>query len=182
MILTSVSVNGLTSSVTQFLQSQQIDKSTVSAEEQAKAQALKQEREEKAAKIDAYFSSKNLPVLVGHGMTFVTEAETHGIPYNLVAAIAMAESTGCKFIIPGTNNCFGWGGGKIKFVSIDSAIATISKNLGGNNPNTAKYYDNKSVKEILEMYNPPKIAPKYTANVTSIMNAIDSMQIEAIAS
>lgn len=173
MILTSVSVTGLTASVNQFLSSQHSD-TTVSTEEQA----IQQERELKAAKIDTYFQTKNLPILVGHGMTFVLEAEKHDIPYTLLPAIAMAESTGCLHIIPGTNNCYGWNSGKTKFASIDAGIAIISQNLGGNNPATAHYYENKSVADILKMYNPPQVAPKYIGTVTYIMKAIDATVIQ----
>lgn len=175
MILTSVSVNSLTASVTQYLSTQQNDQSsvTVSAEEQA----IQQERELKAAKIDTYFRTKHLPILVGHGMTFVVEAEKQDIPYNLLPAIAMAESTGCVHIIPGTNNCYGWDNGKTKFASIDAGIAIISQHLGGNYPTTARYYENKSVAGILKMYNPPQVAPEYIGTVTYVMRAIDATVI-----
>lgn len=176
LLLTSVSMTALTDSVQKYVEAQSTDsKVTISSEEAA----LTVEREQNAAKIDAYFASKGLPILVGYGMKFVLEAEKHEIPYNLLPAIAMAESTGCKYIIPGTNNCWGWGGGKIKFKSLDVAIETISTNLGGNNPTTARYYDNKTIQQILEAYNPPKVAPKYTGNVLSIMNKIDSTEVES---
>ena len=48
----------------------------------------------------------------------------------------------------------------------------MAKNLGGNNPKTAKHYDNKSTKEILCAYNPPSIIPKYAEQVISIMKDI----------
>lgn len=134
------------------------------------------ERVECAAKIDAYFSQYKLP-LAGHGMTFATEAQKNGIPCTLLAAIGMAESTGGKFVIPGTNNSFGWGGGRIKFASTDAAIAEISAHLGGNDAATAQYYDNKSLEQILHTYNPPRIAPEYEANVMYIMKAIDAMPL-----
>lgn len=132
--------------------------------------------EEKAQKIDAYFAQYHLP-LAGHGMTFVREAEENGIPYALLPAIAMAESTGCKFIIPNTNNCFGWGSGKIKFKTIDEAISKIAWNLGGNNPATMRHYADKDVDGILKSFNPPHIAPKYLGNVKSIMNKIENFKI-----
>lgn len=133
--------------------------------------------EEKAAKIDGYFAQYNLP-LTGHGKTFVLEAEKNDLPWALIAAIGMAESTGCKFVIKGTNNCFGWGSGSIRFESIDKAIEVISYNLGGNNPKTDQYYADKDLKGILEAYNPPHIAPEYTGKVQWIMKAIENYQTQ----
>lgn len=174
LLLTSVSMTSLTASIDHDVLAQDNGdtKQTITTKENANLQL---EREE-AAKIDTYFSSRELP-LAGYGMKFVIEAEKSGIPYNLLPAIAMAESTGYKYLIPGTNNGFGWGGGKIKFSSIDDAIETISSHLGGNESTTARYYDGKSVKQILEMYNPPRIAPSYTEKVIYIMNAIDTTKI-----
>jgi len=130
----------------------------------------------KAEKINKYFSDYNLP-LQGSGMTFVLEAEKNDLPWNLLPAIAMAESTGCKFVIRGNNNCFGWGSGKIKFESIDKSIEVIAWNLGGNNPNTSHYYEGKDVKGILAKYNPPIVAPRYLPIVTGIMKAIEEKKI-----
>ncbi|HVY35694.1 MAG TPA: hypothetical protein VG982_00225 [Candidatus Paceibacterota bacterium] len=166
VMATTLSMSTFTASINSVLS----QKDVPNAEEVA----LQQEREENAAKIDAYFAQFNLP-LAGHGMTFVIEAENSGIPWSLLPAIAMAESTGCKYVIPGTNNCFGWGSGKIKFDSIDQAITIISSHLGGNNPVTAKYYDGKTVEQILKAYNPPRIAPGYTQHVINIMKRIEQM-------
>jgi hypothetical protein len=56
-------------------------------------------------------------------------------------------------------------------------------NLGGNNPNTAKHYDEKTTKQILRAYNPPSIVPRYAEQVISIMNAIgdENLTIETEA-
>ncbi len=136
--------------------------------------------EEKAQKIDAYFGKYNLP-LEGHGKEFVLAAEKNNLPWALVAAIGMAESTGCKFIIKGTNNCFGWGGGTIPFDSIDDAIATISEHLGGNNQHTDQYYSGKDVVGILHAYNPEEIAPGYAKHVQNIMQRIENFQTDNLA-
>lgn len=133
--------------------------------------------EVKAQKIDAYFAKYNLP-LAGHGETFVNAAEKYGLPWNFLPSIAMAESTGCKFIIPKTNNCFGWGSGKIKFQSIDESIEVIAKNLSGNNPDTARHYADKDIDGILKKYNPPQVAPKYLGIVKGIMKSIEDINLE----
>ncbi len=131
----------------------------------------------KAQKIDAYFGKYNLP-LEGHGAQFVESAEEYGLPWNFLPAIAMAESTGCKFIIPKTNNCFGWGSGKTKFSTIDQSIEIIASHLSGNNPVTAKYYAEKDIDGILKSYNPPHVAPKYLGIVKRIMKSIEDTNLE----
>lgn len=132
--------------------------------------------DEKAAKIDLYFSSFGSP-LAGHGHKFVIEAQKNNIPWNLLASIGMAESTGCKFIVEKTNNCFGWGSGKIKFDSLDEAIEVISSHLGGNRPTTAHFYADKDVDGILKAFNPPIIAPRYIKIVKSVMSTIENYDV-----
>ena len=133
----------------------------------------------KAGAIDAYFAERDMP-LAGHGMKMVQEAEKNDIDWRLLPAIAVRESTGgkndCKKV---SNNAFGWGSCKIGFKSIDDAIETVARNLGGNNPNTAYHYDNKTIKQILRAYNPPSIIPKYAEQVMSIMKDIGGMDIAA---
>ena len=134
----------------------------------SKAEELKS----KAEAIDAYFASRNMPLL-GTGMKMVEEAEKNDLDWRLIPAIAVRESTGgkneCKKVL---NNPFGWGSCKIGFKSSGEAIEVVAKNLGGNNPNTARHYDNKDIKGILRSYNPPHIVPRYAEQVISIMNAI----------
>ena len=129
---------------------------------------------EQAAKIDRYFEGKNLP-MAGHGEKLVLEAEKNGIDPFLVAAIGMRESTGglhkCKSV---PNNYFGWHSCKKGFDSVDKAIETVSRNLGGNNPNTAYHYDNKSTRGILEAYNPPTIVARYADQVMGSMEDIEN--------
>jgi hypothetical protein len=170
MLATSMTMSTVTTVIQSAVIEAQKEAISMSAEE---LEAQKQ-REITAAKIDAYFAQYNLP-LAGHGMTFVLEAEKNGIPATLVAAIGMAESTGCKFVIKHTNNCWGWNHGRIKFTSIEEAIVQISANLGGNDPDTARYYKGKSTKQIINTYNPPRVAPEYEGKIMHIMRKIDAM-------
>jgi len=126
----------------------------------------------KAEAIDAYFREHDMP-LEGTGMKMVEEAEKNGLDWRLLAAIAVRESTGGKYEcqkVP--NNAFGWGSCKIGFKSNEAAIETVARNLGGNNPNTARHYDGKTTKEILQAYNPPSIVKRYAEQVMAIMNDI----------
>lgn len=134
----------------------------------------------KADAIDAYFKEHDMP-LEGTGMKMVQQAEANDLDWRLVAAIAIRESTGGKkACVKVDNNPFGWGSCKIGFDSIDEAIETVALNLGGNNPNTAKHYDNKTTEQILKAYNPPKIAPHYVKQVMSIMDEIGEADITVV--
>jgi hypothetical protein len=126
----------------------------------------------KADAIDAYFKEHDMP-LEGTGIKMAKEAEANNLDWRLVAAISVRESTGGKKdCIKVKNNPFGWGSCKIGFESLDEAIETVAKNLGGNNPKTAKHYDGKTTKEILQKYNPPSIVKKYAEQVMAIMDDI----------
>jgi hypothetical protein len=134
----------------------------------------------KAEAIDAYFSLHDMP-LVGTGTKMVTEADRNGIDWRLLPAIAVRESTGGKNACDKVkNNPFGWASCKIGFNSINEAIEIVAQNLGGNNPNTADHYDNKTVKQILRAYNPPYIVPRYAEQVMAIMNNIGDADMVAI--
>ncbi|MES2315270.1 MAG: hypothetical protein V4486_00860 [Patescibacteria group bacterium] len=129
-------------------------------------------RKAKADAIDAYFKAHEMP-LVGTGEKMVDEADKNDLDWRLIPAISVRESTGGKHDCQKVdNNPFGWGSCKIGFKSVDVAIETIARNLGGNNPVTARHYDNKTTLQILNAYNPPSIVPKYAPQVLAIMKSI----------
>lgn len=70
----------------------------------------------------------NSPLAV-HAQAFADSAMKNGLDPFMVASIAGVESGFGKRYIPGTNNAWGWGGGKIAFKSWDEAISTISSKL-----------------------------------------------------
>ncbi len=129
----------------------------------------------KAAQIDMFFAKYKLP-MEGHGKKLVEEAHKNGLEPDTVALVALVESTGCKFIIQNTNNCFGWGNGKIRFKSIDESIEKIAAALGGNDPETARYYAGKDIDEVLQIYN-GYANPKYLSNIEWLRRKIDSMPV-----
>lgn len=137
----------------------------VSPEEMA-AQAA---RQEKAAKIDAYFGKYDLP-LTGHGMQFVLTAEKYDLDPFLLPALAMRESTGGKFMR--NNNAFGWG--TAKFKDLDEAIEVVGSHLGGTQPTTAKYYADKPLEKVLYAYN--SVIPSYKTDIIGIMAKIGKME------
>lgn len=124
---------------------------------------------EHAEKIDAYFAKRGMP-LEGYGEQMVEAAEENNLDWRLLPAIAIKESTGGKFACH--NNPFGWGSCKIKFKDFDTAIESVAFNLGGNNPNTARYYKDKTTTEKLWHYN-TSIIPTYTGEILEFMDLIE---------
>ena len=131
-------------------------------------------RNDRAAKIDAYYGRHDLP-LTGYGMQMVLVAEKYGIDWRLIPAIGMRETTGGKFAC--YNNPFGWGSCKIKYSSFEESIEALGKNLGGANPRTSYYYAGKTTAEKLYYYN-GTVIPSYPKEVMKIMDKIDSMKID----
>lgn len=110
----------------------------------------------------------------GTGMKLAVEADKNDLDWRLLPAIAVRESTG------GKNACkkvkfsrFGFGSCKWGYESSDKEIEVVARNLGGNNPKTARHYGGaKTIKELLQKYNPPSIVPTYAAEVMRIMDSI----------
>lgn len=135
--------------------------------------------EQRAAKIDAFYAKKgNLP-LTGQGIAFVTYADKYGLDWRLVAAKGFIESTGAKFACRNDKyNAFGWGSCRgEKFDSFEDSIETVTRNLSGNNPNTASYYKDKTVDEIIDAYNPPSVRANYKKLIKGTMASIDKMEV-----
>ena len=147
--------------------------------------ALNQVNDEKAKTlqkqadaIDAYFKDHNMP-LEGKGMKMAEEAEKNGLDWRLLPAISAIESTGGRHACKNATHSFmGWGSCKISFNSDDEGIETVAENLGGNDPDTQKHYAGKTVKQILEAYNPPSVVPNYAKKVMREMDEIGSYYVE----
>jgi len=122
----------------------------------------------RAEKIDAYFKERSMP-LYGFGKKMAEEALEHGIDWRLLPAVAVRESSGGKQACG--YNPFGWASCKISFKSFNESIEVLAKNLGGDNPNTADYYETDSTREKLYYYN-GTVIPKYPSEVLAIMSDI----------
>jgi len=123
---------------------------------------------ERAKMINTFFSERSMP-LAGFGVKMVEESEKNGLDWRLIPAIAARESSGGKQACG--YNPFGWASCKVNFKSYHEAIEVIAKNLGGNNPKTADYYEGASTEKILHHYN-GTVMPAYTGEVLAIMNMI----------
>jgi hypothetical protein len=167
LVATTLSMNAFTATINDAVMKATVAQTTLSAEEQT----LQTEREEKAAKIDAYYAKHDLP-LAGHGMHMVLVAEKYDLDWRLLPAIAMRESTGGKFACK--NNPFGFGSCKIGYSSFDEAIEMVGSHIGGANPRTARYYANKTLEQKLFAYN--SVIPAYKSEIFSIMNKIEKTE------
>ena len=130
----------------------------------------------KAAKIDAYFAQYDLP-LAGEGHKLASAAEANDLPWALVAAVGMDESTGgahaCGF------NAFGYGSCKgAQFSSYDQAIDAVARTIGGNGKTTSTIYAGKTISERLKVYNGNAVAD-YSQKVQWIMGQIEQMPVPA---
>lgn len=136
----------------------------------------------RAEKIDAYFAQWDLP-MSGYGADLVAAADMYGIDWRLLPALAMLETTGGKHTCKnanGMNNFFGYGSCKIKFARPEDSFYAVAKTLSGNGEKTAHLYKDKSVEEILEVYNPPGtpgMTPNYHGKALKIMNDIQDMDV-----
>lgn len=130
----------------------------------------------RAEKIDQYFKSNNMP-LAGYGQQMVEVADKNDIDWRLIPALAVIESTGGKYACKKvTFSAFGWGSCKINFKSYDQAIESLGEHLGGNNPNTSRYYKGKDTKGKLARYN--SVIPDYTAKIMKVMDAIENTEVK----
>lgn len=87
----------------------------------------------------------------------VFQADKYSIDYRLVPAIAMQESTGCKFIPENSYNCWGYGiyaDKVLRFSGYEEGIERVSKGL------RQDYYDHglDSPQQIMAKYTPPSIS------------------------
>jgi hypothetical protein len=74
------------------------------------------------------FAKYNSPLLE-QAQYFVKYADEYGVDWKLLPAISGLESTFGKFLMPGSYNAYGWGGGRIYFESWEDGIRTINKSL-----------------------------------------------------
>jgi hypothetical protein len=106
----------------------------------------------RAANLKAFFRGLNSD-LFAYADYIVQISDKYGLDYRLIPAISVQESTACKYIPPGSFNCWGWGiyGDKVtKFSSYEEAIETVAKGL------RTEYADDglKTPEEIMKRYNP----------------------------
>ena len=106
----------------------------------------------RAELIRQYLASYNSP-LEPYAERLVQAADTHGLDYRLLTAIAQQESNLCKRIPPLSYNCWGWGihsEGSLGFSSFEEGIDIVSQGI-------KEIYMDKgytTVEEIMSKYTP----------------------------
>lgn len=142
---------------------------------------------ERAAKIDAFLTSRENAPLAGYGRVFVEDADKYHIDWKLAAAISYIESSGAAHECPPKNgsktyNAFGYHGCKGSFKSYEQAIDVVSRDLAGEIPTTAQYYAGKTLDQKIDAYNPAEYNAHYKSLVLWTMNKIATTDTGMIAS
>lgn len=94
----------------------------------------KNEKDERVAILKTFFRKYDSP-LYDHAAFIVSTSDANSLDFRLIPAIAMQESTACKFIPHNSHNCWGWGiyGNTVtRFSSYPEAIDTIARGLKKN--------------------------------------------------
>lgn len=85
----------------------------------------------RVANLKVFFRKYGSP-LYDYSELIVNVSDSYGFDYRLLPAIAMQESTLCKFIPPESHNCWGWGiygDNVIRFTGYEDAIETVALGL-----------------------------------------------------
>ena len=93
---------------------------------------------------------------------FLKAADRHNLDWRLLPSISLVES-GCGREAR-NNNLFGWDGGRAIFASVEAGIHDVAYHLAH-----SKLYRDKSLDEVLRMYNP---VGDYPGVVKSVMKRI----------
>ncbi len=75
---------------------------------------------------------RNNSPMIGSVDAFIQTCMTQRLDCYLLPSMSGVESTFGQFIMPGTNNAFGWGRGLIKFDSFGEGIETVGRGLREN--------------------------------------------------
>lgn len=106
---------------------------------------------------------RNDSQLVDYADAFVDSAYRYNIDPYLLVSISGLESYFGKFMVPGTHNGYGWGGGYIAFDNWPDGIETISKAL------RERYYDSgaETLDDVGRIY---AESPTWSVRVGHFMN------------
>lgn len=97
---------------------------------------------------------------------YLNAAKRYQIPYNLLPAISIQESTCGKHFPVHTANLWGWNSAKSGFADLPQGIDFVSERLANGH-----YYANKSTTKKLNAYNPnPEYAPRVERFMAEIEN------------
>lgn len=119
----------------------------------------------KKAAIQAVLERYNSP-LAQSTSAFIDACKSYDLDCYLLPAISGLESTYGHYILPGTHNPFGWGGGRIYFKSWDDGIMTVGRGLRMRYINSGA----NSIEAIGHIYSE---SPTWAARVRIIMHQFE---------
>src|SRR5947209_11877794 len=99
---------------------------------------------------------------------FIEAADRNSLDWRLLPSIALIESGGGKAYK--NNNILGWGNGQLRFNSIREGINEVARILA-----TSPLYRNKTVDEILHVFNPEH--SDYVWKVKTLMRQIARTEV-----
>lgn len=111
------------------------------------------------------FKKYNSP-LIDQAVFYVKYADEFGVDWRLLPSIAGLESTFGKFLMPGSYNAYGWGGGHIYFESWEDGIRIINKALRQN-------YINRGATDVWSIGQIYAESPTWSARVNHFMEEIN---------
>lgn len=114
--------------------------------------------------LENIFTKYNSP-LVPYAKDYVLYADKYGIDWKLLPSIAGIESTFGRYMIPGSHNAYGWGGGYIYFNSWEEGIEHINKSLREN-------YIDRGAKTVYEVGSIYAEASHWPSKVSLFMDEI----------
>lgn len=110
-------------------------------------ETIKSEKDNRVEKLRIYLESKNSPYS-DKADFFVKTADKYKIDYTLLPAISGIESSFGLYLVNGSHNPFGWGGGYIYYDSWEDCIESVAKGIATNYPSDIP-------EEIGPIYTPP---------------------------
>lgn len=133
-------------------------------------------RDARAALLKKFLTKYNSP-LAPLSDYIVLQSDKYGVDYRLIPAIAMQESTGCKFIPDNSYNCWGYGiygDNVLRFQNYEEGIERVIRGLKND------YYDHglDTPQEIMHKYTPPsvKLGGPWASGVEYFFDQIENPQ------
>lgn len=115
--------------------------------------------------IENVFKKYNSPI-AAQAKTFVKYADAYGVDWKLLPSISGLESSFGVYLIAGSHNAYGWGGGHIYFDSWEDGIRTINQALRQN-------YIDKGASDVWSIGRIYAESPTWAVRVNSFMRQID---------
>ncbi|MCL4419516.1 glucosaminidase domain-containing protein [Patescibacteria group bacterium] len=125
--------------------------------------------------IENVFKRYNSP-LVPYAASYVKYADKYNVDWKLLPAISGLESYFGTYLMPGSYNAYGWGGGYIYFNSWEDGINTIDKSL------REDYMNKWGAKDVWQIGPIYAESPTWSVRVANFMDEINKEYINLSSS